>query len=197
MRNGLKTALESASDNLLRGSVSDLGSRVGQDEEAKVALETHLQEARQNAQAILKVVESLEHADSPDAAMLAALNSVREAFGWAYGTFWALDEKERVLYFTAEQTSAQAGVASSAAEQVSSNVHAVATGVEEMGASIKEIAKNATEAAKVAAVAVTVADKTDSTVAEYERGCCQYQRRGRGARPARGGASDTDLPVQV
>ena len=66
----------------------------------------------------------------------------------------------------AEQTSAEAGVASSAAEQVSTNVQTVATGVEEMAASIKEIARNAAEAAKVATVGVGVAEKTNATVAQ-------------------------------
>jgi methyl-accepting chemotaxis protein len=66
----------------------------------------------------------------------------------------------------AEETSAQANVASAAAEQVSKNVATVAAAAEEMGVSIKEIAKNANEAAKVATTAVTVAEKTNATVAK-------------------------------
>ena len=66
----------------------------------------------------------------------------------------------------AEETAAQANVASAAAEQVSKNVTTVATGAEEMGASIKEIAKNANEAARVATSAVKVAEKTNATVAK-------------------------------
>jgi methyl-accepting chemotaxis protein len=66
----------------------------------------------------------------------------------------------------AEETAAQAGVASAAAEQVSRNVSTVAAGSEEMGASIKEIAKSAHEAARVATAAVKVADKTNATVAK-------------------------------
>ena len=77
----------------------------GRADESNDALEAQLEEARGNARAILKVVESLEHADSTDAAMLAALGSVREAFGWTYGTFWTLDEGERVLRFSIESGS--------------------------------------------------------------------------------------------
>ena len=66
----------------------------------------------------------------------------------------------------AEETAAQAGVASAAADQVSRNVTTVATGAEEMGASIREIAKSAHEAAKVATTAVRVADQTNTTVAK-------------------------------
>jgi methyl-accepting chemotaxis protein len=66
----------------------------------------------------------------------------------------------------AEETAAQANVASAAAEQVSKNVATVATGTEEMGASIKEIAKNANEAAKVATSAVKVAERTNAKVAK-------------------------------
>jgi methyl-accepting chemotaxis protein len=66
----------------------------------------------------------------------------------------------------AEETAAQAGVASAAAEQVSHSVATVATGAEEMGASIKEIARSAHEAAKVATTAVKVADRTNATVAK-------------------------------
>jgi methyl-accepting chemotaxis protein len=66
----------------------------------------------------------------------------------------------------AEETSAQANVVCTAAEQVSQNVHTLATGTEEMGASIREIAKNASEAAHVATSAVRVAETTTSTVSK-------------------------------
>jgi methyl-accepting chemotaxis protein len=66
----------------------------------------------------------------------------------------------------AEETSAQSGVVSVAAEQVSRNVQTVATGAEEMGASIREIAQNADEAARVAGTAMQVAQTTNATVAK-------------------------------
>jgi methyl-accepting chemotaxis protein len=64
----------------------------------------------------------------------------------------------------AEETAAQANVASAAAEQVSRSVSTVATGTEEMGASIKEIARSAHDAARVATSAVSVAEKTNRTI---------------------------------
>ena len=64
----------------------------------------------------------------------------------------------------AEETAAQAGVVSAAAEEVSKNVQTVATGTEEMSASIREIAKNAQDAAKVAASAVRTVETTTATV---------------------------------
>ena len=105
IHNGPKRTLRSAADAPRGVHDGDIESRVSRTDEANAIIETHLEEARQNARAILQVVESMEHADSPDAAMLAALNSVREAFGWAYGTFWALDEGQQVLHFTIESGS--------------------------------------------------------------------------------------------
>ena len=72
----------------------------------------------------------------------------------------------QLMASNAEETAAQAGVASAAAEQVSTNVGTVAAAAEEMGASIKEIAKNANEAARVATSAVKVAQTTNETVAK-------------------------------
>ena len=73
----------------------------------------------------------------------------------------------------AEETAAQAGVVSAAAEQVSKNVQTVATGTEEMSASIKEIAKNAQDAARVAATAVHTAEITTATVSKLGESSAQ------------------------
>ena len=64
----------------------------------------------------------------------------------------------------AEATSAQAAVATEAAELVSRTIQSVAAGAEQMGASIREIAGSADEAAKVAAQAVQVSDTTAESV---------------------------------
>jgi len=64
----------------------------------------------------------------------------------------------------AEETSVQAGVVASAADQVASNVQTVAAGSEQMDASIREIARNATDATRVASRAVTSAQTTNDTV---------------------------------
>jgi len=66
----------------------------------------------------------------------------------------------------AEETTAQARVASESSERVSENVQSVATASEEMNASIREIASNAQEAARVAESAVDVADTTNATVSK-------------------------------
>ena len=66
----------------------------------------------------------------------------------------------------AEETANQAGVVSTASEQVNANVDMVATGAEEMSASIKEIAQNASEAARVTAEAVQVAQEANSTITQ-------------------------------
>ncbi|WP_309006838.1 PAS domain-containing protein [Pelagicoccus sp. SDUM812005] len=63
-------------------------------------------------------------------------------------------------------TARQAGVASSASEQVATNISMVATAAEEMSASVQEIAKNAAEAAQVGASAVGVAASTNETVSK-------------------------------
>lgn len=65
-----------------------------------------------------------------------------------------------------EETARQAGVASSASEQVATNISMVATAAEEMSASVQEIAKNASEAAQVGASAVGVASSTNDTVSK-------------------------------
>jgi methyl-accepting chemotaxis protein len=66
----------------------------------------------------------------------------------------------------AEETSAQAGIAAAAAEQVTRNVQTVSAGSEELGASIREIAQNANDAAQVASEAVEVAETTNRTVSK-------------------------------
>ena len=40
-----------------------------------------------------------------DEAMRAALDTVREAFGWAYGSYWNLDSKENALRFALQSGS--------------------------------------------------------------------------------------------
>ncbi|KQW45967.1 chemotaxis protein [Nocardioides sp. Root1257] len=64
----------------------------------------------------------------------------------------------------AEETSAQATVVSSAADEVSRNVQTVAAGAEQMGASIREIAGSANEAARVATEAVGIVEHTNESV---------------------------------
>jgi methyl-accepting chemotaxis protein len=75
-----------------------------------------------------------------------------------------LSANSQQMVKNAGATASQAGLVSTAAEQVSANVRTVAVGTEEMSASIREIAKNAQDAAKVAGSAVKTAEATTVTV---------------------------------
>ena len=57
-------------------------------------LQALLDESNANALAMGNVVAALQASTSADEAMRAALDTVREAFGWAYGSYWHLDSKE-------------------------------------------------------------------------------------------------------
>jgi methyl-accepting chemotaxis protein len=70
----------------------------------------------------------------------------------------------RQMGSNAEETSAQASVVATAAEQVTRNLNAVATATEEMTASIREIATNASEAAHVATLAVHKTEAANATM---------------------------------
>jgi PAS domain S-box-containing protein len=59
-------------------------------------------EARANLAAVVRVLEATQSARTPAEAARAALEAVRSAFGWAYGSYWALDPKDNVLRFAVE-----------------------------------------------------------------------------------------------
>ena len=75
----------------------------------------------------------------------------------------------RELKANVEDTSQQAGIVSSAAEQVSANIQAVSSAAEEMSASILEISGSASTAAQVASSGVEKARKTNETVERLGR----------------------------
>ncbi len=56
--------------------------------------------------AVTQVVTALGEARDSSHAINLALNTVRSAFGWAYGSYWQVDEQERVLKFKLESGSA-------------------------------------------------------------------------------------------
>ena len=62
-------------------------------------------EAKANTTAVIRVVEAVSAATTTAAAITAALDAVKTAFGWAYGSFWALDAKENALKFAQESGS--------------------------------------------------------------------------------------------
>jgi methyl-accepting chemotaxis protein len=61
-----------------------------------------LDEARQNARAVLAVVSTVSKAPNAQEAIRAAVDAIRAAFGWAYGSYWRLDPEENVLKFSLE-----------------------------------------------------------------------------------------------
>ena len=73
----------------------------------RAALNTaQLRENLDDQNAVTTVVGQVGEAKDEPTALRIALESVRTAFGWAYGSFWALDETENVLKFDVESGSA-------------------------------------------------------------------------------------------
>ncbi|NHC45716.1 methyl-accepting chemotaxis protein [Motilibacter aurantiacus] len=65
-----------------------------------------LQETLNDRAAVTEVVSKVSLAKDEQAALRIALDTVRSAFGWQYGSFWALDEEANVLRFAVESGSA-------------------------------------------------------------------------------------------
>lgn len=73
-----------------------------QEAETIQALEQQIEEAHTNTKAYFHVVDSVHRATTLNDVFMAALDSIRAGFGWAYGTHWKLDPKENALVFSAE-----------------------------------------------------------------------------------------------
>ncbi|GAA3334858.1 hypothetical protein GCM10020358_00870 [Amorphoplanes nipponensis] len=56
--------------------------------------------------AVTNVVTALGDAADPPSVLRVALEAVRTAFGWAYGSYWQVDDREQVLRFQVESGSA-------------------------------------------------------------------------------------------
>ncbi|GAA0552461.1 hypothetical protein GCM10010172_38590 [Paractinoplanes ferrugineus] len=56
--------------------------------------------------AVTNVVSALGHTNDSSRALQSALDAVRTAFGWAYGSYWEIDDAENVLKFKVESGSA-------------------------------------------------------------------------------------------
>ncbi|WP_433825234.1 GAF domain-containing protein [Actinoplanes sp. CA-015351] len=59
-------------------------------------------EARENAAAVITVVRALQSSNCSATAAQAALDAVRQCFGWAYGSYWRIDPEAGVLRFAVE-----------------------------------------------------------------------------------------------
>lgn len=62
-------------------------------------------EAIANSEAVNRVLMALGSVKSVEEAIKVALDTVRNAFGWAYGSYWKLDANDRVLKFLIESGS--------------------------------------------------------------------------------------------
>jgi GAF domain-containing protein len=65
-----------------------------------------LQEIADDRLAVTEVVSQMMKVEDEQSATRTALEVVREAFGWAYGSYWAIDDEAGVLRFAIESGSA-------------------------------------------------------------------------------------------
>ncbi|KQS59809.1 chemotaxis protein [Geodermatophilus sp. Leaf369] len=72
----------------------------------RALVEAQLTETIHDRAAVTTVVTEIGGADSQSDALRTALETVRTAFGWAYGSYWALDTGTGVLRFDTESGSA-------------------------------------------------------------------------------------------
>ncbi|RBY84153.1 chemotaxis protein [Blastococcus sp. TF02A-30] len=63
-------------------------------------------EAAQDMEAVNRVLRAVSAADTPDAAMAGCLDTIREGFGWAYGSYWRVRDEDRALHFVLESGNA-------------------------------------------------------------------------------------------
>ncbi|MFB9376128.1 methyl-accepting chemotaxis protein [Kineococcus gynurae] len=68
--------------------------------------QTALQETLNDRMAVTTVVTRVGEAATEASAIVIALSTVREVFGWAYGSFWELDEARQQLRFKTDSGSA-------------------------------------------------------------------------------------------
>jgi len=71
-------------------------------------LTARIVEANSNTQALVKLMEALGNARSSEEATATALETVKSAFGWAYGSFWKVTPKDNTLRFDSESGSVNA-----------------------------------------------------------------------------------------
>jgi len=69
---------------------------------ALAAAQYQATESQANLDAISRVVQALGRARAVEHAAQAALEAIRAAFGWAYGSYWRLDPEAKVLRFAVE-----------------------------------------------------------------------------------------------
>jgi methyl-accepting chemotaxis protein len=68
----------------------------------KLRIERDAAESAADTEAVNRVMSALQGATSPDEAAQIALDTVRDAFAWAYGSYWKVDPEDRALHFAVE-----------------------------------------------------------------------------------------------
>ncbi|MXG91761.1 GAF domain-containing protein [Nocardioides flavescens] len=87
------------------GALRAVGSMVSQTLDRLVDAEEQRATVRDLA-AVTVVLQQLTQAQDREQAVGAALDTIRREFGWAYGSYWALDEEAGVLRFAQESGTA-------------------------------------------------------------------------------------------
>lgn len=82
-------------------ALKSIGVLVSQTLERLASVDTQ-REMQQDTVASSAVLRAVTEAHSAQDALRAALDEVRKGFGWAYGSFWQLDERDRVLRYSTE-----------------------------------------------------------------------------------------------
>jgi GAF domain-containing protein len=72
----------------------------------RVVNDERQREAAEDMAAVNRVLREVSRAPNREVAMATALASIREGFGWAYGSYWAVDPEQRALTFVQESGSA-------------------------------------------------------------------------------------------
>ena len=74
----------------------------------RIRSERERSEAAADTTAVNKILSSLAAAQTADAAVQSTLDTVRNEFGWAYGSYWTVDPADRLLKFDRESGDAGA-----------------------------------------------------------------------------------------
>jgi GAF domain-containing protein len=82
-----------------------IGKLVSQAIERVLAAEEQAEAARDLA-AVNRVLRDIATATNRENALAAALGTIREGFGWAYGSYWAVHDEDRALHFVTESGTA-------------------------------------------------------------------------------------------
>jgi GAF domain-containing protein len=82
-----------------------IGRLVSQAIERVLTAERQAEDAEDIA-AVNRVLRDISTATAPESAMATALATIREGFGWAYASYWAVRHEDRALHFVTESGSA-------------------------------------------------------------------------------------------